>query len=101
MKHDLLALQNMRLDAFIHTVNGNKELRYFLFSLDSLDLFDYPRLEDHIQNYADTIGYVEYNGLRMGTTYRYKIINEQPLWYNLNNVYGNIEDEDREDRRYH
>jgi hypothetical protein len=37
----------------------------------------------------------------MGTTYRYRIINGRTCWYDLEHEYGNIEDEDREDRKYH
>jgi hypothetical protein len=97
--YNLIELQNMRLDRFINIVSENKELRYFLFSLDSDNLFNYPRLEDHIQNYADTIGYVEHNGFRMGTTYRYRIIDGRTNWYDLNNE--GYESDDAEDRKYH
>ena len=99
MLYNLIELQNMRLDRFIHTVNGNQELRYFLFSLDSDDLFDYPRLEDHIQNYADVTGYVEHNGFKMGPTYRYRIIDGRTNWYDLN--HEGYDSDDEEERKYY
>lgn len=79
---NLIELQSMSLDRFQHLVSGNKELRYFLFSLEFDDLFDLPRLEDHIQNYAEKVGFVEHNGFKMPPSYRYRIIDGRTNWYN-------------------